>query len=496
MELLVKNKYFILPTPKYIKIQKENGITLSSLLTIFLNKYRIKDNALLLSSKFNKHFNTFLNAIPIRDSDLDENWGENYFFTIITPESIYETKIKRDLNVLIENYIRQFENILNECCYELYPERLKSSLPLDESYYINISNGAIWIISSSARGFYYGIQTIIQIIEHTLFLFDKFEEFITLPEMQIVDFPGWIFRGINVDLNCFKPTIEALTNLVPFLMKYKFNNISLVHKSEFPYSQENQIKIQDLCEFHQIEFKDITELRLLDTKKLHLVKNCTKGGLFLPDYKKILSSISDLELDQVNKNGITVGIGGRVPLDLQILILPIIGELLWNPHFPLNMDFWKHSTNCAQISLFETNLLKNIDNFFDVFQSFINSSSTHDFICPVLEDLKTSAFENTHLIEALNWALKGRKLESDLLKLKEGISHKNIENLSVNEILKLKDYSNNYYELIDQGTRIFENSNHLEKGKFLKCVYSSDFTLKLLVESWIPTMLENHTSGA
>ena len=94
MEKIVNKEFWILPKPKYVTIeQKEMGITLSSLWTIYVSKYRVRDNALLLSSKFNKHFNTFLNSIPIRDSTLEEKWGNNYFISVITPEADYEIKI-------------------------------------------------------------------------------------------------------------------------------------------------------------------------------------------------------------------------------------------------------------------------------------------------------------------------------------------------------------------------------------------------------------------
>ncbi|TFG16598.1 MAG: hypothetical protein EU530_11640, partial [Promethearchaeota archaeon] len=367
MQTLVENEYWILPKPKYVNITpNESGITLSSLWTIYVNKYRIKDNALFLSSKFNRHFNTFLNTIPIRDSTLDEKWGEYNYIAVITPESDYEKRIKFNMNEIVKNHLGQYDAILDSCCFELYPNQLKSKLPLDESYYINISKGSIWVLSTSPNGFYYGIQTLVQIIEHTIFQIENLENYIILPTMTIVDFPDMNYRGISVDLNSFTPSFKALSDLIPFLVKCKLNNIVTIHNSKFPYTDEENTKFRDLCKFHHIQLSHISNLEELNEHKVKTIQFQMNGRFILPDYKLSLDIIEKTCKTLSDKfEGVLISTlkNCNCPLDLQMPLFPMISDMLWNSKIPVTNKKWVYVMEGAHLNLFEDSLQKSTFDF-------------------------------------------------------------------------------------------------------------------------------------
>jgi hypothetical protein len=478
MDFLEKNKGHLLPQPKYIDIRKENGITLSSLWTIFVNKYRIKDNALLLSSKFNKHFNTFLNAIPIRDSDLDEQWGENYFFSVITTESFYETRIKRILNEKLEYHISQFDNHVNNCCYDIYPNELKSSIPLNESYYIDISSGCIWLISRSPQGFYHGIQTIVQIVENILFQLDSYEEFIIIPSMTIVDFPGIGNRGISVDLNSFQPTVEMLDELIPFLAKFKLNNLVLDFPSKLPYSKEEEHKIRDLCKFHQI---DLSFSKQLQIEKILTVEIKFENQFIVPSYLRTLQEIATIPINFTLNNEIliTTPVELNCPIDLLLPALPAFADLIWNPQITISSQLLDYWTEALQLTIFECNQLEHILNY-------ENLRNTNNML-QIINRIRKSAYENTHLLDILEWEINIIAFEHEIRDLKMKLA---TEKVTTEVKFKLYQYLKDYSSLNSQLIKLTESLNRVKKGECELYFRSHHYNLKSLVESWIPEILK------
>ncbi len=495
---LVENEYFIIPKPKHMEItQEENGITLSSLWTIYVNKYRIKDNALLLSSKFNKHFNTFLNVIPIRDSTLDEKWSEQYYIAVIAPESQYETTIKRLMDESIEKHTSKFSEIVNNCCFDLYPNRIKSKLPMEESYYINISNSAIWIISPSPRGFYHGIQTVVQIVEHKLFEAENLQNYIVLPKMVIVDFPGMKNRGISVDLNSFTPTFKALSELVPFFATNKINNIVLEHETAFPYSEEEEKSFRDVCKFHHIDFKFVTKFAELNENSIKLFHYSTEGRFILPNYQlsieKLIESV--VKLNDVEGIIVATPLNWNCPAELFIPYIPVIADILWNPKPPLTTKRWMHFSGGTHLNLFEDSLQKST---FD-FQKLVYCSSddvreNYDALNELsrgFADLRKYAYENIHLIDILEWGFQTRELFLSIEKMKNDLKHlssEKIENLDFSS--SLQEYSTTYNDLINVAVKLLETTNRVQKGACKRYFQHHNSQLKTLVESWIPEFLE------
>ena len=501
MEELVRNEFWILPKPKYIEINpKENGITLSSLWTIYVNKYRIKDNALLLSSKFNKHFNTFLNTIPIRDSTLDEKLEDKYYLAVVTSESQYKTQIKRNMNELLEKHISRYEEIQNKCCFDLDPNKTNSSLPLDESYYLNISKGVIFIISTSPRGFYYGIQSLVQIVEHSLFQIENQDEFIILPSMILLDFPELEYRGISIDLKTFRPTIESLNEFIPFLAKYKFNHIVLVDKTGFPYSEEEK-KFRDLCNFHRINFSFVTNLEQLEKKNIKIIHYHEDGSYFLPDYLMTLKNIAQFcdSLSDTSEGFLISTPNGRnYPLDLMIPYLPIISDMFWNPKAPTTLKRWIKAMGSTHLNLFEDSLQKSMFDFrkMTYFSSRDGKNRSMDTLLKELNDMKKRAYENSHLLDILEWGFQTRELTHMILKLKENLESNNPNGKRIEDIPeKLEKFSETYSALNTQVIKILETTNRVQRGECHRYFQTHNSNLKTLVESWIPEYLKKISSN-
>ncbi|MHA1453239.1 MAG: glycoside hydrolase family 20 zincin-like fold domain-containing protein [Promethearchaeota archaeon] len=508
MESLVEKEFWILPKPKYFDITPdENVITLSSLWAIYVNKFRIRDNALLLSSKFNKHFNTFLNSIPIRDSTLDEKWGENHYIAIITPESDYERKIKHTMNEMLGKHLTQFDKILNSCCFDLYPNHLKSKLALDESYYIDISKGAIWIISTTPRGFYYGIQSVIQIIEHTIFQLETPEKYITLPKMRVVDFPKMKYRGIFIDLNTFTPSFNALTESVPFLVKYKLNNLVLFHRAGFPYSEEEEKEFRDLCNFHHIQLSLISNLDEINTKRVKIVQYHADDRYILPDFQMTLEKIAKNAVSlHEEQEGLLLSSprNWNCPLDLLLFYLPLVSEVLLNPLSLITEKWWDHVMKAAHLNLFESSL--NQETTYDFTKmvhsttgNFNDSSILKSIDIPLIEslsgdlkDMREKAYENVHFIDILEWGFKSWVLTLKILKMQDFLATQESEIKNNEDIIKkIEEYKQTYQKLIPQAIKLLELSDRVQKGACEHYFQSHTSHLKKLMESWIPQILQN-----
>ncbi len=86
-----------------------------------------------------------------------------------------------------------------------------------ESYQISIQPRSVKITAPSAAGIFYGVQTLIQLIEGE-------NENAYWPEVHIIDWPALAYRGFMVDMShCQLPNISEIKNQIDFLAKWKVN---------------------------------------------------------------------------------------------------------------------------------------------------------------------------------------------------------------------------------------------------------------------------------
>ncbi len=98
-----------------------------------------------------------------------------------------------------------------------------------QSYRLIIRPDNISLTAMDPAGFFYGIITLIQIIQQNL------EE---LPCLEIVDCPDYVTRGVMLDISRDRvPTMETLYYLVDRLADWKINQLQLYTEHTFAYSR-------------------------------------------------------------------------------------------------------------------------------------------------------------------------------------------------------------------------------------------------------------------
>ena len=350
---------FLIPKPKMIKIGENSGIRLNESLTIYLSKHKIRDSALLISSRFNKHFSLFLKTVPIKDSVISEEHVKNYFFTVITSDQNYTNVLTHVFNKKFEEKIK----LLNEHSYQ--GEKFTS-----EGYFIDIETNSIWIISKSRTGFYYGIETLIQIIDNVTFQHEKTDEFIVIPELTVIDFPLNQMRffplKISPDIK-IREKYEILKFLIPFLGKFKLNG------TNFKQPSKNVIKeLEELSTFHQLK-------------------------VYEPSRKEFDGELVDFIVELLNKS--------------QIIPMLFYSELCWNFEdvsetkklFLKNFD-WNYFSRTLELIIFEVYLYNSEFNL-----EYLTRKDTIDNLKKTeleLSGLYEKAYENKSIIAQIIEDLK------------------------------------------------------------------------------------------
>ncbi|WP_422657792.1 family 20 glycosylhydrolase [Paenibacillus sp. EC2-1] len=152
---------------------------------------------------------------------------------LITPEAVYQQSHK--LADLLQNQYNvdvqqrqgdQYEIIL--CREDETNQYFMPPLKIDreEAYRIHITSDCIVIQAIEASGLYYGLQTLIQIIE----------DHENIPSCEIVDWPDMKIRGVHFDLKGGVPTGEYLADLIKELGHYKINTILMEYEDKLQYS--------------------------------------------------------------------------------------------------------------------------------------------------------------------------------------------------------------------------------------------------------------------
>lgn len=89
----------------------------------------------------------------------------------------------------------------------------------EEGYQLKIEKSGIIICANSIKGLFYGCQSVLQLIPSALFRHEK----ITLPYLQITDYPQLSWRGLMLDVSRHFYSIEALKDIIDLLAYYKMN---------------------------------------------------------------------------------------------------------------------------------------------------------------------------------------------------------------------------------------------------------------------------------
>ena len=188
---------------------------------------------------------------------------------------------------------------------------INSSLD-DEEYKLIIDKGKINIYSSTTRGWFYGVQTLRQLVKDN-----------KLPYCEIFDKPDLKLRGVSLDISRSKvPKVETLKKVFDLLSMLKYNHVELyVEGFSFEYKSFPNV-LQDgnyltLEEYLNLE-KYANELFLdfvpnqnsfghmeawLERPEYHHLAECEEGFTIWGAYRKssTLNPLDDESINHVSK---------------------------------------------------------------------------------------------------------------------------------------------------------------------------------------------------
>ena len=154
-----------------------------------------------------------------------------------------------------------FEKSKNNFLKKIY-NKIKNEINFVEQGYILVSTETnIYIDAYSAQGIYYGIQTLIQLLNSS-------QDKLSLNKLSIIDFPALKIRGVSDDISRGQaPTIENLKKFIKELSHYKINqyylayiqdmfrftNHSEIGKERGSYSKEDIVELNNFAKEHFVE---------------------------------------------------------------------------------------------------------------------------------------------------------------------------------------------------------------------------------------------------
>ncbi len=158
----------------------------------------------------------------------------------------------------IELVIKKFRSSFPE---ELYNKIVNEKLYIQQGYILVSEGSELYLEASTPQGMFYGIQTLIQLLNSS-------QDKLSLNELRIIDFPALKIRGVSDDISRGQaPTIKNLKKFVEELSHYKVNQYYLVYmqdmfkftnhpeigKDRGAYSKEDIIELQNFAKEHFIE---------------------------------------------------------------------------------------------------------------------------------------------------------------------------------------------------------------------------------------------------
>ncbi len=102
-----------------------------------------------------------------------------------------------------------------------------------EGYGLSVTPRAVTIQANTAAGIYYGLQTLLQLMDENN----------AVPCCTIEDWPDLALRGVHLDLKGCFPTYAYLESFVRRLGAFKINTILIEYEDKFPYRRHPRIAL-------------------------------------------------------------------------------------------------------------------------------------------------------------------------------------------------------------------------------------------------------------
>ncbi len=100
---------------------------------------------------------------------------------------------------------------------------LDSSLPDEESYSLSVTYDKVVISGKSATGIFYGIQSLRQLMPHTIETNQENNTSITIPSVYIEDQPSYVYRGMHLDVGRHFFPVDFIKKYIDLIVLHKMN---------------------------------------------------------------------------------------------------------------------------------------------------------------------------------------------------------------------------------------------------------------------------------
>ncbi|MFX0080665.1 MAG: family 20 glycosylhydrolase [Candidatus Hodarchaeota archaeon] len=204
----IEEKLFLIPQPRYIKIEN------------FQRSKIVEDSIILTDLK-----------------------SEDSFIIEQFQNKLKEFRLKSKLKIQEVIDKNDFSNVnsISEKKSTFFPENLFSKIKreqnfIDQGYILVSTESKILIEASSPQGLFYGIQTLIQLL-------NSGQDKLSINEVRILDFPALRIRGVSDDISRGQaPTVDNLKKFIKELSHFKINQYYLVYMQDmFRYTNHPEI---------------------------------------------------------------------------------------------------------------------------------------------------------------------------------------------------------------------------------------------------------------
>jgi hypothetical protein len=154
----------------------------------------------------------------------------------------------------------------------------------DESYVLIINESGVDLYATKRNGFFYSMQTLIQII----LLSEKDENFIYIPNFLIFDYPSMKIRGVADEISRgLLPTVKFLKKYIYYLSKYKMNSYYIGYEQNWFDFKNYPVNYGEKATLNAVEIKELDEYakrRFVDLAPIYTSFGHQDDLLLLPDY--------------------------------------------------------------------------------------------------------------------------------------------------------------------------------------------------------------------
>ncbi|KKL14129.1 hypothetical protein LCGC14_2518850, partial [marine sediment metagenome] len=230
----IKKEMFLIPQPRYMKVDNFQNL-------------KITEQSRILTDLESDHFFIF--------EQVQDNLAKTGLKKILDTQVVDNLSDFPNLKSVLENEISNFpENLLDKVKNE---ENF-----INQGYIIVCTESEILIDAHSHQGLFYGIQTLLQIINSS---YDK----LSIKKVRIIDFPALKIRGVSDDISRGQAaTLDNLKKFINQLSHYKINQYYLVYMQDmFKFSNHPKIgedrgaySKEDITELHNYAKKHFIEL--------------------------------------------------------------------------------------------------------------------------------------------------------------------------------------------------------------------------------------------